>query len=571
MQNLDLPVGESVATVSVEGPLEIVGETRLAATLQRDAQVVRTTTLRATGAGRGIIRLAVTGPGGFQVQRESAILVRPSRAPSSLSIASELAPRAESRIVPQLARMVPGTGVAQVGFGGPVRYDSMAILQALQQYPLSCLEQVSSRGMPLALFPDNTLPGESRGARLQAAVSTVLDRQRYDGGFGLWSASGEAEGWLSAYATEFLLRARTAGAPVPDGAVRDALKFLGDQQEEYGSTPIRYATKAYGLYVLAMAGQPRAGANRLLLEDIDKLPTPLAKAQLAAALALSNDRPRAEAAFTAALAAPARKDWDADRGSALRDQAATAVLLKESGLLPERLSALLSTLPGADLRPEMLNTQEQAWTAAAAAVLGRDGRPARVAVDGRDLTPAPVLTVALAGPAVVRNLDDRPVWQTVSTTGVLAEAPPAARNLMRVSRKFFTLTGETLNLDALKQNTVFVLLIEGRSDDAQEHRAMLLQGLPAGWEIAGRLTAGKTAGMPWLGELSETEAQPAADDRFAATMLLNGTAPGFRVAVRLRAVTPGTFEMPGAQLSDMYRPAVFARQASARIKVLAPE
>jgi alpha-2-macroglobulin len=142
---------------------------------------------------------------------------------------------------------------------------------------------------------------------------------------------------------------------------------------------------------------------------------------------------------------------------------------------------------------------------------------------------------------------------------------------MRVTRKFFTSTGDTLDLDQLKQNTVFVLLIEGRADDAQDHRAVLVQGLPAGWEIAGRLASGKTAGMPWLGELTETEAQPAADDRFSATVQLTKDQPTFRIAVRLRAVTPGIFELPGAVLSDMYRPAIFARQNTGRIKVLAPE
>ena len=39
----------------------------------------------------------------------------------------------------------------------------------------------------------------------------------------------------------------------------------------------------------------------------------------------------------------------------------------------------------------------------------------------------------------------------------------------------------------------------------------------------------------------------------------------------MRAVTPGDFELPGAELTDMYRPGVFARQAAARIKVLAAE
>ena len=567
MQNVDLPAGEGVAQVSVEGPLALSGDARLSANLLPGAQVVRATTLRATGAGRGVIHLAVTGPGGFQVQRETAIIMRPARAPVTVASGSELAPGAAAHLVPALDRMVPGTATASAGFGGAVRYDVAALLRALDDYPLFCLEQASSKGLPLALAPDSA----DRAARLQAAIATVLDKQRYDGGFGLWTASGEAETWLSAYATEFLLRARTAGAAVPEGAVKDALKFLADGLDSFGTKPEDYAAEAYYLYVLALGGQPRAGANRILAESLDKLPTPLARAQLGAALALANDRTRAETAFAAALAAPERRDWDADRGSALRDQVAVALLLKESGLLPDRLGPLLARLPGADLRPESLSTQEEAWAALAGEALGRDGRPARIAVNGAPVAPAALVQVKLTGPADVRNLGDRPVWQTLSASGVPLDPPPAARQMMRVSRRFFTASGDTLNLDQLKQNTVFVVLIEGRADDGQDHRALLDQGLPAGWEIVGRFGSGKIEGMPWLGELSATEAQPAADDRFSATIMLTKDAPAFRVAVRLRAVTPGTFELPGAQLSDMYRPAIFARQASGRLQVLAPE
>ena len=571
MQNLDLPAGEAVAVVTVEGPLALVGDPRLAATLAPGAQVVRTAVLRATGVGRGVIHLAVTGPGGFQVQREAAILVRPARAIASIVSAGEIGPQAEARVVPALDRMIPGTGSARVSFGGPVRYDPGAMVRSLDAYPLLCLEQAASKGLPLAVLPDGAAAGADRAGRLQNLVSSVLDRQRYDGGFGLWTASGEAEGWLSSYAFEFLLRARAAGAAVPDGAVADAVKFMADGLSDSPGTPTAYAEQAYRLYALALAGQPRAGANRILAESLDKLPTPLARAQLGAALALSNDRPRAEAAFAAALDAPARRDWYVDRGSALRDQAATAVLLKESGLLPNRLPALLAAMPGADLKPDLLSTQEQAWAAAAAGVLGRDGRQVRVSVNGQALVPAATASAVLDGPAVVRNLDDRAVWQSVSASGVPVEAPPAARAGMRVSRHFYTGAGDTLDLGNLRQNTVFVLLVEGRADDGQDHHAQMLQGLPAGWEIVGRLDAGKVPGMGWLGELSETEAEPAADDRFAAVVALTPEAPGFRVAVRLRAVTPGNFEMPGAALSDMYRPGVFARQAVNRVQVQAAE
>ena len=100
------------------------------------------------------------------------------------------------------------------------------------------------------------------------------------------------------------------------------------------------------------------------------------------------------------------------------------------------------------------------------------------------------------------------------------------------------------------------------------HHALVLQGLPAGWEIAGRLAAGEVAGDALAGRAER--------DRGAARRrrpLRRGggpdpATPDFRVAVRLRAVTPGQFELPGAESADMYRPAVFARQNGGRVVVL---
>ena len=48
-----------------------------------------------------------------------------------------------------------------------------------------------------------------------------------------------------------------------------------------------------------------------------------------------------------------------------------------------------------------------------------------------------------------------------------------------------------------------MLLLEGKAEDGQDHRALVMQGLPAGWEIAGRFAEGAAPGMPWLGELSD--------------------------------------------------------------------
>ena len=57
----------------------------------------------------------------------------------------------------------------------------------------------------------------------------------------------------------------------------------------------------------------------------------------------------------------------------------------------------------------------------------------------------------------------------------------------------------------------------------------------------------------------------------AAILDLTPEAPEFRLAIRLRAVTAGRFELPGAQVEDMYRPQVYARQNTGRIIVLGPD
>ena len=177
-------------TFSVDGPLAITGEKRLAATLAPGAQALPFTTLTATGAGRGIIRLDVQGTGGFHIQRETAIWVRPARgATTVVDRRRSGARRRDFQLAPPLDQFVPGTWKASATFGGVVRYDVAGLVQAPERYPLWCLEQATSRGFPLAMLQDGPVAGPDRAVRLQQAVGFVLDRQRFDGGFGLWSAS----------------------------------------------------------------------------------------------------------------------------------------------------------------------------------------------------------------------------------------------------------------------------------------------------------------------------------------------------------------------------------------------
>jgi uncharacterized protein YfaS (alpha-2-macroglobulin family) len=571
LHNIELPAGEVVATLTASGAIELAGPARLAQSLATGARATPATALRATVAGEGVLRLAVTGPDGFAKQREARITVRSSRAPVTDVATRTLAPGETAPVPVPSDRFIAGTWQARATWGAPVRYDPAALVTALLRFPLDCVEQASSRVMALVHAPQNPDTAADDAAALGRAIASILDRQRFDGRFGFWSAEGETQEWASLFATEALLRARAAGVTVPQAALEDALRAAEDGLDRNADQPEQVAAMAYRVHVLALAGRNRLGAARRLAENLDALPTPLARAQLASAFARAGDTQRATQIFGSALDATARQYWGFDFGSAQRDLLAMAVLLKESGVAQDRLPNLLGRLPGADLLPANTSTQEQAWAVAAAQALGRDGRPARIALDGRDLPVAAVVGAALAGNATAQNRGQAAVVQAVSVVGVPTSPLPAASQGMRVARRFFAMDGQALNLDALRAGTDFVVLLEARALTNESHMAMVLQGLPAGWEITGRLPAGEVQGMPWLGTLTEPDSMPARDDRFAAAVTLTPEQSLARLAVRVRAVTAGRFDLPGMEAQDMYRPGVFARQNSARIVVLGPD
>jgi uncharacterized protein YfaS (alpha-2-macroglobulin family) len=562
-----LPAGEIVAELSAEGAIAIDGPARLASQLATGERAAPATGLRALAGGEGVLRLRLSGPESFSVTRESRITIRPARPMLTDVQSAELPGGVERDVAPAFDRFVAGSARAELSLGAVVRYDAAAALRAVEAFPMACLEQSAARAIALSagLF---TPVASDQAARLQTAVQAILDRQRFDGAFGLWSANAEAELWLTPFAVEALLRARAAGATLPEAALNDALRFLDDAVGDTGeATPEERAAQAYRLHALAMAGRVRLGAARRLMESAADMPTPLSLAQLGAVFARGGDRGRAEQAFNAALSNLGRRWWHFDYGTAQRDALAVASLLKESGLLADRLAALMGALPGQNFTPENTSTQEQAWAVLAAARLGQGMRPIEASLDGVALPAASVVVAPLPGPARLHNRGATTIWQMVATTGIPREAQPAARQGLTIRRHFHALDGSALNLDTLRAGDGFVLILEARADADDRHQLLLQQGLPAGWEITGRFGAGEVAGLPWLGALTAIDSQPALDDRFAAAVTLEGENRMARIAVRLRAVTAGSFELPGAEARDMYRPAFFARQNTGRIAI----
>ena len=579
LHNVEAPAGVYRLSVTAAGAVT-VGDVPAQVELARDARVSVPAILRGAAAGTGSLGLALEGPGGVRLQRQLSITVRPSRAVETTFTQRRLPPGAATEAgAADLAGYVPGTGSVRLTYASRAPFDVAGILAALERYPYGCLEQVVSRALPLVGTAGLQSAGalvtaETRDARVDAAVGQVLDKQRYDGAFGAWSAYGEESAWLTAYATEFLARVRAAGRPVAEGPYRAALDWLRRHAVDGGTEKEELVSRAYAVHVLALAGVATPGPARYLHDALlAKLPTPLARAQLAAALARLGDRERAGAAAVAATENLVRDDWSVDYGSVVRDAAAMLTVLAEVDLLGDALPRLLDRLPASALDAGRLSTQEQAWVVRAASALMAGGHPVSLKAEGVALPSGDPVLIApsaaqVAAGVKVTNVGPGEIWEAVTRTGVPVESRPAGREGMAVRRHFFTREGQPLDLDRVRQNDVFVVEVEGEATTGLHHRALLTHGLPAGWEIENvRLSGDSGPVLPWLREMSMPAALEGRDDRYVAAFDLTPDQQSFRVAYLVRAVTPGSYELPGAHLEDMYRPRFFARQAVHRVTV----
>jgi uncharacterized protein YfaS (alpha-2-macroglobulin family) len=135
-------------------------------------------------------------------------------------------------------------------------------IRELQAYPYGCLEQTTSGLFP-SLYTNAAqltalgIKGDSddkRRAAIDIGISRLLQMQRDDGGFALWDKNGPEEYWLTAYVTDFLVRAGEQGYSVPADAVNNANNRLLRYLQDPGMMSIRYSddTQASKFAVQAM-------------------------------------------------------------------------------------------------------------------------------------------------------------------------------------------------------------------------------------------------------------------------------------------------------------------------------
>ncbi|PTE22849.1 PAN domain-containing protein [Cereibacter changlensis JA139] len=569
------PVGRVGMDVSAQGLS--IGAAPSGFEITEKGKVTFAVPITAGDVGLQSIDVALTTPDGRQLTKHLTIPVQANDPEVARITRFDLA-RGQSFTFDSnvFAGLVPGSGKATLAVGPIARLNAPGLLASLDRYPYGCTEQITSKALPLIYYDQVAQAMQLQGAgtigqRIDEAIAEVLTNQTAEGAFGLWNPSS-GDMWLDAYVTDFLSRAKAQGHAVPDQAFRSALDNLRNQVNYTADFETGGEALAYALMVLAREGAAAVGDLRYYADvKGDAFATPIAQAQLGAALASYGDQTRADAMFRKAgirmaglMAEETAQVFRADYGTNFRDAAALLTLAVEAGSQAVDRGVLTDRIATND---GPLSTQETTWALLAANAL-IDRPDTDVTIDG----------VAPTGP-LVRMLDDSgaPVevknngadtFLTVTTYGVPAEPEPAGGNGYAIKRSYYTLEGEAVSPSGVAVGTRLVTVLEVTPFGTGEARLMVSDPLPAGFEIdnPNLLRAGSVSSLDWLGVEEEVAHSEFRQDRFLTALDRTDGAP-FKLAYIVRAVSPGTFHHAAASVEDMYQPDFRARTDAGTVTV----
>lgn len=573
------PAGRMGMDVTAQGVSLDAAAIPSGVTLEPQGKQTLSIPLTAGEAGDHTLRVALTTPDGRQLTKALTLAVRANDPAVSETRQITLDPgQTLSFDADMLAGFRAGTGQAVLSAGPLATLDVPGLLTQLDRYPYGCTEQVASQALPLLYLSSVAEPlGLGDTARIRTriaqAIDRILTRQAPGGGFGLWRA-GDGDFWLDAYVTDFLSRARAQGQEVPDRAFRMALDNLRNRVNYAADFDSGGEALAYALLVLAREGAAAMGDLRYYADEkADSFATPLAAAQLAAALAAYGDQARADAMFAVAarklaprLATPSAPEWRIDYGTDLRDAAGVLALAAEAGSTAIDRPALIAHI---GTRTAQMSTQEAAWTLMAARALVDDPAATGLTLNGTALQ-GPLLRRFgddLTGGIALSNTADVPTRVTLSTIGVPRQPAPAGGYGYGIERSYYDLDGAAIDPTQVAAGTRMVAVLRVTPFQDIGARLMVNDPLPAGFEIdnPNLLRSGDIRALDWL-DPPEAQYTEFRADRFLAAVDWRSDAP-FTLAYIVRAISPGRYHHPAATVEDMYRPQYRARTDTGEVRI----
>ncbi len=603
LDNTDGPAGDYKLVVGGSSIVEFGKNATQTVTLEEGANLRRLIPVTPNAVGDADVNIALSGPDGLQISKLLTLPIRANTQPVSaienLSLKASGGDDATLTLSDfVLKRYVPGTASLSVAIGAGAGLNPAALYSRLDRYAYRCSEQTTSRAMPLLSRGSSS---DADRATIEEAIAGLVTRQNSSGAFGLWGAYGSNDLWLDSYVSDFFTRAREAGYSVPETAFLQAINNIKNRLS-YGTNVETHGNlMAYALYVLARNGEATLGDLRYFADaKADNFTSVIAKAQLAAGLALYGEKIRASKIFEDAIdlyvsyyKAGELRAVSTDYGSRVRDGAALLTLVAESGLEQLDRAELSATLVKDRQSDRYLSTQELSWLLMASNAVAADAPTLDVTVshDGETLNSDPasmssnVLSFGFSdtelanGNVTISNKMSRTLPVVVETSGVPSVTSIARDNGYVVTRSYYNRDGTAADLNDISQNQRLVVVVSARQTTNRTDKILLVDPLPAGLEIDNpHLLSVDNTGLRWLPASSGAQFTGFMDDRFVASF--NGKAfnqlpvsDGSDVTTfvyQVRAISPGTFTIPPTHVEDMYQPEIFGSTTAQTLSVIGP-
>ena len=579
--------------IEVQGPLAIVGQPRRGVRFAARGEHEVFFELQAHEAVGPATIVVEAQAGEAHAFQQTHLEVRPSSPPLYESDERSVSPgESVSFAVPN--KGLPGTNQARISVRRRPNLNFDNQMLRLVRYPYGCVEQTVSAVFP-QLYLKNLLDLEPEKRQIVAAdiderINAAIRRLRRfrlpDGSFSLWPGQSHTSVWGSIYAGHFLIEARRLGYHVPSDMYQDWLRY---QQTQATLTRDHLTVRVYRVYLLALAGDPALGAMNLLKENALGSMKNLDKWLLATAyLHAGIERTADEIARTTGLTVEEYREFANTYGSGLRDKA----------LILDNLVAFQRQDAADSLAKEVAHSINEGWhstqtTSVALLALGKYV----LALQQGNGPPAPLTGhIRLPSDRSVPFSIDGLGYQREITSGFGGAVEVHLDAANTVERAFVTLDWEGVPLrdvgqdeeahiglgvewldedgvriepGTIAQGTTFWGHIRVENDVARGlEEVALTQLLPAGWEIENTRLSSE-AQPDWMKKwrLNAEEYLDIRDDRIDWFFDLPRRGRPLDFAVKLNAVTQGTFTLPPTQVEAMYNRDFRARKAGGTVVV----
>jgi alpha-2-macroglobulin len=461
-------------------------------------------------------------------------------------------------------------------------------LGRLVEYPYGCTEQTVSIAFPQLYFGDladlvrskNVDASEKINANsnVQEAIRKIKMRQLYNGAVTLWDDEGTENWWATIYAAHFLLEARKAGFDVDPSLLSTMLGYINNRMKNretvmywYNRTFNRRIAPeevTYGLYVLALAGQPNVSAMNYYKARPEMLSLDC-RYMLSAAYALAGDRRSFQQFLPASFSGEeANTTTGGCFASDVRDESLALDVLVDADPGNPQIPVMARHVMDKLKQRTWFSTQELAFGVLGLGKVARQDAgssvTADVEVDGRKIgtmggNPLKLTTRQIAGAAGSGGVPKVTIhthgsgklyyyWETegISSTGAFKEED----SYLRVRKRFFDRFGRPLTGNTFKQNDLVIVQVTlERTFSTDVDNIVITDMLPAGFEIENPRTK-DIPDMDWVKDDDSPTALDVRDDRINLFVDLHAMKQTYYYAVR--AVSPGIYHMGPVSADAMY-------------------